>query len=62
MLLDETERDHLFVDAHVQMPVERSYWSISHAPSIMGWVRKRSWPDGNWKRRWMILHNGSLFW
>jgi hypothetical protein len=61
-LLDDTEKDHLFVDAHVQMSVTRSYWSVSHAPTVAGWVRKRSWPDGTWKRRWMILQSGVLSW
>lgn len=30
--------------------------------SLAGWVRKRGWRFGGWKRRWMILHGGELFW
>ena len=52
----------MFVDAHVQNPVQRKYFCTTHVPDIVGWVRKRSWPDGTWKRRWMILHEGALYW
>lgn len=30
--------------------------------TLAGWVRKRGWRFGGWKRRWMILHGGVLFW
>ena len=61
-LLDDSETDQMFVDAHVQNAVQRDYFCSTHVPDMVGWVRKRAWPDGAWQKRWMVLHEGALYW